>query len=131
MLTEWQTGHRFPRVFTDIDIALNTHPYGGCATSFDTLWQGTPIVCLAGDRTVGRYAAHFQRKLNLDQFIAPDWKGYVSAAIGAAHRLTELDHIRSSLRERMKAAGMLDTVGWVRSVEDAYRSIWRKHCEQH
>lgn len=129
LLTEWATGNQFPAVFADLDIALNTHPYGGCATSFDTLWQGTPIVCKWGDRAIGRYAAHFQQALGLEQFIADDWKGYVSCAVRAASDITTLQHIRSTMRDRIKQCPLFNVPMWVRSVEESYKGMWASYAQ--
>lgn len=128
MLTEWQTGNNFPAIFADLDIALNTHPYGGCMTSFDTLWQGTPIVCKAGDRAIGRYAAHYQRALGLDQFIAADWKGYVECAVRAASDIPTLRHIRFTMRERIQGCSIFNVPKWVQTVESAYLGMWKRYC---
>lgn len=128
LLTEWQTGHRFPVVFADIDIALNTHPYGGCMTSFDTLWQGAPIVCLEGDRTIGRYAAHYMHALGLHDFVAQDWEDYVDAAVSAAEAPSELKHIRYTMRDKITAHPMFNVQHWVQHMEDAYRAMWVSRC---
>lgn len=128
LLTEWATGAKFPTVFNDLDIAFNTHPYGGCATSFDTLWQGTPIVCMNGDRPTGRYAAHYMRSLDLHQFISRDWNDYIKVAVDCAHDVGNLRKIRRTLRTRIKEHHMFDVPSWVRQMENAYKLMWARYA---
>ena len=125
LLTEWQTGSNFPTVFADLDIALNTHPYGGCMTSFDTLWQGTPIVCMEGDRAVGRYAARFMHLLDESDYVAKDWRGYIWAAVTAANNPAQLDHFRKTVRSRIQTNPAFNVPAWVFQLEDAYRGMWQ------
>lgn len=120
LFAEWQMGDQFPAVFRDVDIALDTFPYGGCATSFDTMWQGVPIVCVEGDRPNGRYAAHFMRAAGHEEFVAQDTRGYIARAIHAARDLAALSRLRLGLRGRVRSCGLFDIEPWVRSVEKAY-----------
>lgn len=129
LFTEWQTGANFPTVLNDIDIALNTHPYGGCMTSFDTLWQGTPIVCLDGDRAVGKYASKFMRALDQSSYIGKTWDDYVDIASIKAHRIPELVHLRNSMRNSITSNPMFNVESWVQSVEQAYKQMWKVRCE--
>lgn len=127
MLTEWQTGHRFPNVFADLDIALNSFPYGGCMTSFDTLWQGTPIITLYGDRTVGRYASHYMASLKMPEFIAHDRDAYVRAAMRAAVNLDGLEQIRHTLRDQVRSHPIFNVPAWALSMEETYREMWKRY----
>lgn len=129
LLTEWATGSKFPTVFQDLDIALDTYPYGGCATSFDTLWQGTPIVCMEGDRPIGRYAAHFMKAVGLRDFICQDWEDYVHTAVSMAKMTRHLAIWREGMRDTIQNNPIFDTNRWVGIVEDAYRKMWN-HYEQ-
>lgn len=122
---EWQMGAQFPKIFNDIDIALDTFPYGGCATSFDTMWQGVPIVCLDGDRPNGRYAAHFMKGVGAWWFVAKDVEGYVKNAVDAASRPDKLSSLRRDLRPAMKSSALFNIPAWIRAVEDAYLEMAR------
>ena len=53
-----------------VDIALDTFPYNGATTTLDTLWMGTPIVALRGDRAIARGCYSILKTLGADELIA-------------------------------------------------------------
>ena len=111
-----------------VDIALDTTPYSGGTTTCDTLWMGTPVVTLSGERSVSRSAASILSVLGLQEWIAGTAENYVARAVGVAADRERLALAHRSLRERMRASPLMDEAGFARDMEALYRQMWRTWC---
>jgi len=101
------------------DIALDTFPYTGGATTCDACWMGVPVVTLAGNRPFARSGATILANLGLDDLIATDAAGYVAAALALARDPTRLAALRADLRARMRASPLTDARQFARDFEVA------------
>lgn len=88
-----------------IDVALDPLPFHGGTTSAQALWQGVPVLSLAGDAPQRRLGASLLRAAGLtDVLLARDGADYVAIARALADDPMRLAMLRSSLRERLAAA---------------------------
>jgi len=111
-----------------IDIALDTFPYHGTATTCEALWMGVPVVTLAGATHVSRVGVSLLASLGLTGWVASDWEGYIELAARKARKVEALAELRAGLRQRMARAPLTDAIGYSRQVEEAYRRMWRRWC---
>jgi len=112
----------------DVDVILDTFPFGGATSTFEALWMGVPVVSLRGDRFVGRVGAAICRTIGLDELVAGDADSYVDRAarlIGDRERLRDL---RSGLRARLMRSALMDYPRQALALEAAYREMWRRCC---
>jgi len=114
--------------YHDIDVALDTFPYGGMTTTLDALWMGVPVVSLVGERNLGRAGLSLLSNVGLAELAASDVVGYVDAAVRLAGDQVRLAALRASLRERMRSSPLLDAEGYTRKVEQAFRDMWVDWC---
>jgi predicted O-linked N-acetylglucosamine transferase (SPINDLY family) len=112
----------------EIDLALDTFPYNGGATSCHSLWMGVPFVTLAGDRYMARIGSSLLGQTGLGGFVARSQDEYVELAARAARDPDRLAALRATMRDRLAASPLLDGAGFTRALEAAYRSIWRAWC---
>ena len=108
----------------DIDIALDPFPHNAGTTTIEALWQGVPVVTLAGRPSVGRFGASILHAVGLDEWVTNDAASYVSRAVAAATDTPALADLRVGLRGRVAASPLRDAAGLARHVEDAYVSRW-------
>lgn len=127
---EEYTQHHLAR-YGEIDIALDTTPYGGMTTSCESLIMGVPVITLAGDRTASRYTTALLHAIGLDDLAAPSPEAFATIAAGLAADRDRLVTLRSSLRDRMRASPLCDEVGFTRAMETAYRDMWSHWCQGH
>jgi protein O-GlcNAc transferase len=118
-----QEGHL--AIFREIDIALDTFPYGGVISTCEALWMGVPVISLMGERVLGRYGGLFLETVGLPDLVATDVDSYVERAASLAEDPSRLAVIRATLRQRMAASRLCDGPAFARAVEGAYRRMWQ------
>jgi predicted O-linked N-acetylglucosamine transferase (SPINDLY family) len=110
--------------FNRVDITLDTFPYGGGTTTFDSLWMGVPVVATVGDTPVSRSAASLLAYFGLAEWIAPSVDDYVDTAVARACDRAALATLRRELRPRLAASPLTDIARFTRDLETAYRTMW-------
>lgn len=116
-------------VFNEIDVTLDTAPYGGVTTTCEAMWMGVPVVTLVGQRLLGRYGLSLLRAVGLDEGIAFSADEYVARAKTFADDRELRLALHRTLRQRMAASMLCDGVSGARDLEAAYRRMWRRWCE--
>ena len=107
----------------DVDVALDTVPYNGGTTTFDTLWMEVPVVALAGDRPVARSGVSILSTLRLPELIAASEDDYVAINARLAADVEWRRTLRGTLRARMRASPLMDAPRFVRHFEDGLRQM--------
>jgi predicted O-linked N-acetylglucosamine transferase (SPINDLY family) len=115
--------------YNEIDIALDTFPYGGGTTTFEALWMGVPVISLAGDRSTARLSLSFLTTAGLGALATTDPHAFVHCAVELAGNLPRLAEIRDKLRQRVAVSPLCDATRFARNVEDLYRAMWRRWCD--
>lgn len=121
-----EVGHL--RQFNDIDIALDTLPFGGVLTTCGALAMGVPVVTWAGTRILERYGAMILDTAGFAAGVAANVDDYVARAQALAADPAELGNLRGVLRARLFASALCDGPAFARSLEQAYREMWRRRC---
>ena len=111
-----------------VDIMLDTYPYNGGATTCDALWMGVPVISLVGEHHFSRVGLSLLSSVGLEYFACKTEDEYVAKASVLANKPDALAKIRGTLRQRMKASAMCDMHLQAKSIENAYREMWRRWC---
>lgn len=122
-------GREYFESYGQIDIALDTFPFGGGTTTCDALWMGVPTVSLAGQTAVGRGGLSILSNVGLPELVVRSEEQYVQIAAGLANDLPRLIDLRSTLRRRLERSPLMDAFRFTRNVESLYRRIWQTWCE--
>jgi len=109
----------------NVDIALDTFPYTGGATTCDALWMGVPVLTLAGDAVLARSGCSMLCALGLQDWIAHAPEDYVARAVRLAGERAALEALQGALRARMAASPLCDAPRFMRGFEDALWKMWR------
>jgi protein O-GlcNAc transferase len=116
-------------LYHEVDIALDPFPWSGHTTECEALWMGVPVVSLCDTRHAGRLVASILTSAGLPQFIAHNTVQYQQIAKDLASDIDQLSRYRATLREQTAASALCDGDRFTRSLEAAYRKIWRNWCE--
>jgi len=111
-----------------IDIALDSYPCNGGATTCDALWLGVPVVSLVGNEFRARAGLSMLSAVGLPQLAARSAADFLSVAADLARDLAQLQRLRAGLRQTMRASPFCDALAYTRALEDRYRGIWREWC---
>lgn len=84
-------------------VALDSHPFSGCATTCDALWMGTPVVTWVGQTLVSRQSAALLHRLDLDGLIAADRASYVERVVSLAQDPARRERLHADLRDQVRA----------------------------
>ncbi|MAE64859.1 MAG: hypothetical protein CMJ18_11375 [Phycisphaeraceae bacterium] len=129
VLLEYVHGRReHLATYGPIDIALDTLPYAGTTTTCEALWMGIPTVTQASEAHVGRVGMSVLHQVGLADLAAPSGDEFVRITTELAGDTDRLATLRRTLRDRMMASPLGDGVTVTRSIEDAYRTMWRTWC---
>jgi predicted O-linked N-acetylglucosamine transferase (SPINDLY family) len=116
------------RAIGNVDIALDPYPYNGATTTLDTLWMGTPLVALRGDRGVARGSYSIMQSLGATELVAATPEEYVALNVRLANDGGWRRRLRQSLRRRLASSPLMDAPRFVANLEAAYRRMWRDWC---
>jgi protein O-GlcNAc transferase len=114
--------------YHQIDIALDTFPYNGTATTCDALWMGVPVITLAGVTHVSRVGASLLTTIGLPNLIGLDEDDYIRLAVDLAADFAQLNALRQGMRERMRQSPLMDAGKFTRNLEAIYRQTWDRWC---
>ncbi|HMF19344.1 MAG TPA: tetratricopeptide repeat protein, partial [Gemmataceae bacterium] len=109
---------------------LDPLPYNGHTTSLDAFWMGVPVLTLLGKTVVGRAGWSQLCNLGLQELAAETPEQFVALAARVAADLPRLQELRATLRERMEQSPLMDGKRFARNVEQAFRQMWRRWCQQ-
>jgi predicted O-linked N-acetylglucosamine transferase (SPINDLY family) len=114
----------FFRALGEIDVALDTYPFSGATSTLDALWQGVPVVTLAGPLPHGRSTASILTALGRPEWIARSPDEFVQLAAALCLDRPRLQQERDRLRAHLAASPLCDGDGFAAGMSRALRQAW-------
>jgi len=121
-------GVEYLNTISGVDMALDTLPFSGHATTCDCLWMGVPVVTQAGNTFAGRVSASLLAQVELSDLTAKSEAQFIEIATALANDPGRLQAVRASLRDRMAKSSLTDIQGRAREFEQECRRLWRAWC---
>ena len=97
-------------------------------TTLDTLWMGTPLVALRGDRGIARSGFSIMSSLQMPELIAQTEEEYVTLNVRLAEDASWRKNLRTSMRNRLLASPLMNAAQFVTDLEAGYRHMWQTWC---
>ena len=120
---------RLLKMYQNIDISLDTFPYPGVTTSFESIWMGVPVITMMGKNFVSRCGESINLNLGLKNFIAKDEKDYVTKAVSLNTNKDELAKIRLNLRTKALESPLFDTDSFNLQFSNMIKEIWSNYLK--
>ncbi|MHC4753684.1 MAG: O-linked N-acetylglucosamine transferase, SPINDLY family protein [Planctomycetota bacterium] len=124
----WKALDEHLKMYSEIDISLDTYPYHGTTTTCESLWMGVPVITLVGGQHISRVGLSILRRIGLEFFAAKSPQEFTAKATALAQNRSSLSQIRSSMRARIATSGLCHAKAFTQNIERAYRQMWHIWC---
>jgi predicted O-linked N-acetylglucosamine transferase (SPINDLY family) len=114
--------------YGQIDVCLDTSPYGGTTTTCEALYMGVPVVTLAGRTHASRVGQSLLTRVGHPEWVAHDGPEFIRIAAALASDRPARARLRTTLRAEMQASPLMDQASFARSMEKALVSMWQDYC---
>ncbi|MFZ5906237.1 MAG: tetratricopeptide repeat protein [Nitrospirota bacterium] len=117
------------KLYSSIDIALDTYPYNGTTTTCEALWMGVPVITLEGNTHASRVGVSLLSNIGVPELIAKTKEEYLERACDLSADVSRLQLYREHLRDRISHSALTDAGQFVSALEQRYRLMWETWCK--
>ena len=116
--------------YNSIDIALDTVPCNGKATTLEALWMGVPVITLVGNTTAGRISSSILARLGLSNLACENFDEFVSKVQTLSEDQAARSKLRESLRKTMRKSALMNNQQFAEEFGSALRIKWLAWAEK-
>ena len=110
--------------YNDIDIALDTFPYNGVTTTFESILMGVPVLTIKGFNFNSRCGESINKNLKLENFIAENYNDYYLKALDLYKNIDYLKSLRKELRNKAISSPLFDNKNFASIFSKKIKTIW-------
>ena len=110
--------------YNKVDIALDPFPYSGCATSFEAIWMGVPVLAKKGSTFVSHATESINHNSGMSDWIANNENEYLAKTIKFSANLKLLSEIKKNLRKAALNSPLFNTSLFAEQFKDAVWKMW-------
>ncbi len=114
-------------LYNKVDIALDTFPYNGVTTSFESIWMGVPVLTMRGFNFNSRCGESINKNINLENLIAQDEKDYITKAVNLSNNEELLIDVRDRVYNNALSSALFDSVNFVKEFFDTLEKIYNSN----
>ncbi len=109
--------------YNNINLALDTFPYPGVTTTFESMLMGVPVITMKGFNSVSRGGASINKNIGMPNLVASNYEEYISIAnkLSNDHEL----HVKNGhkLREKAINSPLCDTITFTKDFEKLLKEV--------
>jgi len=110
--------------YNKVDIALDTFPYNGGTTSFETAWMCVPLLTIEGEKFISRCGLSINKNLGLEDWIAKNPEDYINKAVMFSKDFSKLDLLRSQLRNNSRKSILFNSEEFSNNLAASFKEMW-------
>lgn len=95
--------------YNKVDLALDTFPYPGVTTTFESILMGVPVLTMKGFNFNSRCGESININLGLNELIADSENDYVTRALEMQNNKKKLIEMKKSLIGKVKNSALFNT----------------------
>jgi len=112
----------FLKDYNKIDLALDTFPYPGVTTTFQSYLMGVPVLTMKGFNINSRCGESININLGLKEFIADNYDDYFKKALSLQDK-NKLQDLRKTLRDKVLNSALFDTEKFTKDLSDILKKL--------
>ena len=110
-------------IYKKIDLCLDTFPWNGVTTTFESLWMNVPVLVLKGNNFNSRCGESIIKNSNNNFLIAKDFDEYIKKAILLSKDIEKLKTIRKNLYDNVLSTDIFDTKKFTKNFTEILLTI--------
>lgn len=118
------------KLYSKVDIALDSYPYTSGTTTIEAFIQGVPTISLVGQRYSSRHGYSNLHSVGHDELLAYSKQEYIEKSVDLANDPQRLIHYRQTFRDDYKCSSRVDMETFIHQLECAYTQMWSTYVEE-
>ena len=113
--------------YNKFNLTLDTFPYPGVTTSFESILMGKPVLTMKGNNFNSRCGESINKNLGLENFIANDESDYYKKALEYFENRSKIEKIGNDLRSHALSSPLLDAKNFSKNFYNKLHEIYTSH----
>ena len=113
--------------YNKFNLTLDTFPYPGVTTSFESILMGKPVLTMKGNNFNSRCGESINKNLGLENFIANDESDYYKKALEYFENSSKIEKIGNDLRSHALSSPLLDAKNFSKNFYNKLHEIYTSH----
>ena len=111
--------------YNKFHLSLDTFPYPGVTTTFESLIMGKPVLTMKGNNFNSRCGESINLNVSLYKFIAENEEDYINKAVNFSKNPKILENLNKDLREKVLSSPLFDTKTFSEDLKSTFLNILR------
>jgi len=117
--------------YAEIDIALDSYPFGAGTTTIEGVIQGVPTISLFEENRLATWNCVANlHNIGHDELIGHSKAEFIKKAVELANDHERLSHYRHTLREDLLKSPRGNMPRFISELEDAYFDMWKNYINE-